>query len=127
MNDKAKASKPFTRQGSRLTCPSKTTQAELPLKNERDKEGAMMSEGPSKVTVKFFASLKDVTQCAEVSVQAADRTTLMAALGARFSEEVMAELQRDNVRIAHNQELIAATFQLRDGDEIAFLPPVTGG
>ena len=33
----------------------------------------------------------------------------------------------ENVKIALNQELIEGPCALADGDEVAFLPPVTGG
>ena len=53
------------------------------------------------------------------------RNSLVAHLG-----EVADPLWLDNVRIAHNQELVAEAatcLVLADGDEVAFLPPVTGG
>ena len=33
----------------------------------------------------------------------------------------------ENVKVAVNQALISGPIVLTDGDEIAFLPPVTGG
>lgn len=44
--------------------------------------------------------------------------------GARYAEA----FQDDNmVRAAVNQEHVDLTHALKDGDEIAFFPPVTGG
>ena len=37
------------------------------------------------------------------------------------------ELQAENVRIAVNQALTSGPLKFGAGDEIAFLPPVTGG
>lgn len=36
-------------------------------------------------------------------------------------------LQTIPYRIAHNKQMIASTVHLRDGDEIALLPPFAGG
>ena len=33
----------------------------------------------------------------------------------------------DNILMAINQEYVGADAQVRDGDEVAFFPPVTGG
>jgi len=36
-------------------------------------------------------------------------------------------LTAENVRVAVNQEMVNGDLQVRNGDEIAFFPPVTGG
>lgn len=38
-----------------------------------------------------------------------------------------AYLQRDNIRMALNQELAETGALVKAGDEVAFFPPVTGG
>jgi molybdopterin synthase sulfur carrier subunit len=37
------------------------------------------------------------------------------------------ELRSGRVRVAVNQELIRGDAPIREGDEIAFIPPVSGG
>jgi molybdopterin synthase sulfur carrier subunit len=39
----------------------------------------------------------------------------------------LAPLLAENVRVARNQTLIEGSVRIAPGDEIAFLPPVTGG
>ncbi len=85
------------------------------------------------ITVRLFAQLREQFGAAAVSLtlpEAADIETLTQALLAHFSdlpEDVRQQLQADNVRIAVNQQLIEGHTPLATGDEVAFLPPVTGG
>ena len=79
------------------------------------------------VRVLFFASLREDVGCAEAQVQAADTAELLAALAAQLPEGAMQALTQDNVRIAVNQQIIEGNTPLGSGDEVAFLPPVTGG
>lgn len=53
----------------------------------------------------------------------------IAALLAGLEPELSAALGAARVRIAVNGNVVAdrGVFTLRDGDEVAFLPPVSGG
>ena len=82
------------------------------------------------VRVLFFASLRDSLGCDEHMLEmnapmelSAFIDRLAAELGAAAREALTAE----SVRIAVNQELLNGTTRICDGDEVAFLPPVTGG
>lgn len=84
-----------------------------------------------KIRVLFFASLRESIgrEALQLDVQegsyAALRKSLVDQLG-----DAADPLWLENVRVAHNQELVAdapASLALVDGDEVAFLPPVTGG
>ncbi len=82
------------------------------------------------VEVLFFASLRDVVGMPRISVQLpepAGQGELLAVLAERFSEETMTALQAENVRVCVNQTLATPPLDYSDGDEIAFLPPITGG
>ena len=86
------------------------------------------------IRVLFFASLREavgVSQC-ELAVPAGTGRpfglqALMAELKSRLATGAYAALVAENVRIAVNQELVDGSVTLRAGDEVAFLPPVTGG
>ncbi len=75
------------------------------------------------ITVKFFASLRESMGCREVEVDAfRARTAVEAwhlATGGR-------PIPRD-VLVAVNLEYTEPGASVRDGDEVAFFPPVTGG
>lgn len=79
------------------------------------------------VRVVFFASLREVVGHSELVLNATTIDELWQVLATHIADEALGELQRDNVRIAINQQLIDGEVQLHAGDEIAFLPPVTGG
>ena len=82
------------------------------------------------VSVLFFASLQEATQTGAMQLSLPDDsnlTMLMQRLEQDLSSEAVAAVQAENVRIAVNQTLVSSSCRLQDGDEIAFLPPVTGG
>ncbi len=82
------------------------------------------------VRVLFFASLRETVGCEEVRVEVpepAQIDDLLASLDNVLSSEGMAALRAENVRLAVNQEMLALPVRLQPNDEVAFLPPVTGG
>jgi len=77
--------------------------------------------------VLFFAQLKDVTGCEvlELPVQSpASAQQLWEILLGKFP--ALANHQR-NVRLARNWEYTDGETQFRDTDEVALIPPVSGG
>lgn len=84
------------------------------------------------VRIVFFASLREQTGCAESAVTPGTLETALAALKAALPAAGFQEISADNVRVALNHELLdvdldPASVALQAGDELAFLPPVTGG
>lgn len=78
-----------------------------------------------KVTLLYFASLRDAAGCAQESVasDASDPRALYAEAAARHGFKMPLE----RVRVAVNGAFAAQDYALREGDEVAFLPPVSGG
>ncbi len=80
-----------------------------------------------RVTVLFFGRLKELAGYAEDSIESADATTieqLFALYAARYPELAK---YRSSVVASRNREFAAWDTPLRTGDEVAFLPPVSGG
>jgi molybdopterin converting factor subunit 1 len=80
-----------------------------------------------RLKVLFFGRLKDVVGHAEESLDLADASTLeqlFAAYAARLPELAK---YRSSVVPSRNQEFAAWDTPLHSGDEVAFLPPVSGG
>jgi len=75
--------------------------------------------------VLYFASLRDAAGCdaEQVSAAVTDARELYAQLRRKHSFTLNAA----RLRIAINGEFAAWERPLTDGDEIAFLPPVSGG
>lgn len=72
--------------------------------------------------MQFLGRLQDVAGGAERTVAyQADVTALIDS----FEAELIAALRSDKVRVAVNGVL--GTTVLANGDEVAFLPPVSGG
>jgi molybdopterin synthase sulfur carrier subunit len=74
----------------------------------------------------FLGRLEDAAGAGELEVSA---VFSLAQLFAGLEPELAHALQGERVRLAVNGTLIAdrAGLTLRDGDEVAFLPPVSGG
>ncbi|UCE90660.1 MAG: MoaD/ThiS family protein [Pseudomonadota bacterium] len=75
------------------------------------------------IHVKFFASLREQMQRAEASVEAGGVATVADVWNAVAGDEPLPP----NVLTAVNLEYVAPGHDVRDGDEVAFFPPVTGG
>jgi molybdopterin synthase sulfur carrier subunit len=86
---------------------------------------------PVKIRVLFFASLREVmaTEMIEMNLtEGATLNDLRCALAQFFDRPRVAAIDASGVRIAVNQDLVnERDLILNGGDEIAFLPPVTGG
>ena len=76
--------------------------------------------------VLFFAQLKDVTGCDAVEwvLPAANVEQLWVELLKQFPKLAA---HRTNVRLARNWEYAAPDAQFANSDEIALIPPVSGG
>jgi molybdopterin converting factor subunit 1 len=83
-----------------------------------------------KVTVRYFAQLRERVgrEAEEFSWEGAALTVggLRAALAGR-APGAAAVLRGGTLLVAVNREYASADTALRDGDEVALFPPVTGG
>ena len=81
------------------------------------------------VTVRYFASIREAlgTGTEAVATQAANVGGLRDELIARGGAYAEALARGKAVRLALNQAMCEEAAALKDGDEVAFFPPVTGG
>ena len=76
-----------------------------------------------KIKLLFFGNISDITGTGEMDYSnAADTDMLELDLKNKFPQ-----LKNFTYRIAVNKEIINKNTKLNDGDEIAFLPPFSGG
>lgn len=83
---------------------------------------------PASVTVLYFAALRDLAGRSEEQVNLARSpqpvTALLEALEGRHGG-LRGRLQA--VRVAVNEEFVEKSSELRSGDVVALIPPVSGG
>ncbi len=75
------------------------------------------------ITVLYFASLREQMGRADDHIEAGTATTV-SEVWSRISEGV--EMPA-NILCSINKEYVDAGHSVKDGDEVAFFPPVTGG
>jgi len=83
------------------------------------------------INVHYFASIRESLGCAQEQVPAGTGTTtvagLMDTLVALHGAQWQKVLREGRVLMAVNQAVARFDTAVRDGDEVAFFPPVTGG
>ena len=82
-----------------------------------------------KITVKYFASIRETIGVGSESVTTS-ATTLAALrdeLVARGGQHALGLARGKTLRMALNQTMADEAAALLDGAEVAFFPPVTGG
>jgi molybdopterin converting factor subunit 1 len=79
------------------------------------------------IQVKLFAILKDRGGMSELSLDVAGETTVERAI-VQLAEKLPAIREYlPRVAVAVNREYVKRDHVLRDGDELALIPPVSGG
>ena len=81
------------------------------------------------IKVVFFASLREAlgSDGLELSAESIGCVQDVVAHLCQLEDAWRESLTAENVLIAVNQEMVKLNHPVRDSDEIAFFPPVTGG
>jgi sulfur-carrier protein len=77
------------------------------------------------VKVKYFASLRESLGRSEDNLEIEDGNITVSQLWEKVAGEQ--KILPDNVLTAINMEYVKPDAKVKDGDEVAFFPPVTGG
>jgi MoaE-MoaD fusion protein len=80
-----------------------------------------------RVRVLFFGVLKDVVGCAEESREIAPQSTLGSLFDSYAERFATLNDRRSSILFARNREFSRSDTVLCENDEVAFLPPVSGG
>jgi molybdopterin converting factor subunit 1 len=79
------------------------------------------------VTVRYFAAHKEIVGAAEERVTVPDGTTVAALMEELFRlHPLLRELHRDTV-VSVNRGVGTDDIMLREGDDVALFPPISGG
>lgn len=76
------------------------------------------------ITVCYFASLRETMGRAEDKLELDDQSLTALEVWKLATQQ---DTMPDNILIAQNHDYVDANTLVKDGDEIAFFPPVTGG
>jgi molybdopterin converting factor subunit 1 len=81
------------------------------------------------ITVKFFASLKAIAEKEEehIEVQSPISMDQLSDIISKTSPKMGDIIRENKIMISVNQEMADADTVIHDGDEVAFLPPFSGG
>lgn len=81
------------------------------------------------ITIRFFAMLKGKVGKEEVKLPIPGPITLEELRGLLKKEfpPIAEHIERKSIMISVNQEFATSNTIIRDGDEVALLPPFSGG
>ncbi|MGB8338891.1 MAG: molybdopterin converting factor subunit 1 [Burkholderiales bacterium] len=83
------------------------------------------------INLKYFASLKEALgvthEAIDLPAASADVMTVLKALQARGGKWQTNLVSGGKLKFAVNHVMVDVYSPVRDGDEVAFFPPVTGG
>lgn len=80
-----------------------------------------------RVKLLFFASCKDIVGCREIDLEIDEGATVTEMRKEVFARFPGLKGLENTLSVAVNTEYADATTALHDGDEIALIPPVSGG
>ncbi len=83
--------------------------------------------GTIRLHLRFFASVADELQARTRVVDVADGATPRDVFRLLVREHPALDRLTDHVSFARNEEFVPGDETLADGDELVFIPPVSGG
>ena len=81
------------------------------------------------ITIKFFASLKTIADKEEDHIEIENSISMdqLSEIISKTSPKMGDIIREKKVMISVNQEMVDSDTIIHDGDEVAFLPPFSGG
>jgi molybdopterin converting factor subunit 1 len=80
-----------------------------------------------RVTIKLFARLRDITGAADMRRDVQDGATIRTLWQQLVADFPELEPYERSISVARNVDYARMSDPVADGDEVAFLPPVSGG
>ena len=79
------------------------------------------------VKILFFASFRDIVGSSSLQLAILESTTTTTVFEQQCQSYPQLKEGADQISVAVNKVYITAPVTLKDGDEVAFLPPISGG
>ncbi len=79
------------------------------------------------VTVRFFATYREISGSKELKVRVPEGSSVQVLLDSIYAKLPRLKGFEDTMLLAVNHEFAELTATLREGDEVALMPPVSGG
>ena len=79
------------------------------------------------VSVKLFATIRDIIEADELKISLPDDSPVSSILEELIHKYPAFTPWRNYVRLAVNYEYVQLSHILHDNDEVAVIPPVSGG
>ena len=81
------------------------------------------------ITLKYFASLKSIAEKEEDRLDIENPITLdqLSDIISKTAPKMGEMIREKKVLVSINQEMASVDTIIQDGDEVAFLPPFSGG
>ncbi len=79
------------------------------------------------ITIKLFAAYQEAYGLGELQRSFPVQTSVVDVLNALLQERPELEKWRSLTRFGVNLQFVEADTRLQDGDEVVFIPPVSGG
>lgn len=80
-----------------------------------------------RITIRLFGRLRDLAGAAELTREVPDASTVATAWNVLASDFPPMAAYARSVSAAVNADFAKMTATVAEGDEVAFLPPVSGG
>src|SRR2546428_11467921 len=80
-----------------------------------------------RVTIRYFAAARERAGTSSETLELHDAATAAEALAAACARHPALQRVAQRLRLAVDQEFAAPESRLRDGSEVALIPPVSGG
>ncbi|MFQ5449099.1 MAG: molybdopterin converting factor subunit 1 [Nitrospinaceae bacterium] len=81
------------------------------------------------IRIKYFASLKSIAGKEEEQMDVGSETTILhlSELISKTTPQIGEMVKGKKIMVSVNQDVAGPDTIVRDGDEVAFLPPFSGG
>ncbi|MGY6530476.1 MAG: MoaD/ThiS family protein [Cyanobacterium sp.] len=80
-----------------------------------------------RVKIKLFAIYQEVYQQSELTLDVCEKSAVRDILQQMITEKSALQPWVEITRFAVNLQFVSPDYILQDGDELAFIPPVSGG